>query len=283
MTRPLRSACTARCAAALLAASSCAWPAVAQQPKSAGGAAIFAANCAACHGSDGRGGERAPNIATAHDVVSLADADLKSTVENGIAGAGMPSFRALGDDSVNAVVAYLRTLQGVGAAAALPGDPAAGKTLFYGKAGCSTCHMVGGRGGFLGGDLSGFGRGRTADAVRTAILNPGIGPEDQGELARVVTLQGAVYSGLIRAEDNFSVVLQTRDGAFHTFFRDRIRGVDFSGRPLMPQDLRNRLSSKEIDDLVSFLLRVGGAPAQGAPAPATADESGVDSQDSGVD
>lgn len=253
---------------ALLAASPCLRPAAAQQPEHAGGAAIFAANCAACHGSDGRGGERAPNIATSHEVVSLADADLKGIVENGIAGAGMPSFRALGADSVNAVVAYLRTLQGVGAAAALPGDPAAGQTLFFGKAGCSTCHMVGGRGGFLGGDLSGFGRGRTAEAVRTAILDPAIGPQNRGELAQVVTVQGGVFSGLIRAEDNFSVVLQTRDGAFHTFFRDRIRSLNFSGHPLMPQDLRSRLSGKEIDDLVSYLLSASGSP---APEAANAD------------
>jgi len=32
------------------------------------GAAIFASNCATCHGADGRGGEHAPNIATAPEV-----------------------------------------------------------------------------------------------------------------------------------------------------------------------------------------------------------------------
>jgi cytochrome c oxidase cbb3-type subunit 3 len=32
------------------------------------GAAIFASNCAGCHGADGRGGEHAPNIATTPEV-----------------------------------------------------------------------------------------------------------------------------------------------------------------------------------------------------------------------
>jgi cytochrome c553 len=43
------------------------------------GAAIFAANCAGCHGADGRGGEHAPNIATAPEVQHLMDRELPAS------------------------------------------------------------------------------------------------------------------------------------------------------------------------------------------------------------
>ena len=44
------------------------------------GAAIFASNCAGCHGADGRGGEHAPNIATAPNVQHLVDRELTGII-----------------------------------------------------------------------------------------------------------------------------------------------------------------------------------------------------------
>src|SRR5271170_8496488 len=82
----------------------------AQQP----GAAIFASNCATCHGADGRGGEHAPNIATAPEVQHLMDRELAGIIRYGIAGAGMPAFSSLKQQEVADVVSYLRVLQGRG-------------------------------------------------------------------------------------------------------------------------------------------------------------------------
>ena len=56
------------------------------------GAAIFASNCATCHGADGRGGEHAPNIATAPQVQHLKDRELAGIQRYGSFGAGMPSL-----------------------------------------------------------------------------------------------------------------------------------------------------------------------------------------------
>ena len=94
----------------------------AQQP----GTAIFAANCAGCHGADGRGGEHAPNIAGAPAVQQLTDAELAGIVHNGIAGAGMPAF-LFTPQQITDVVTYLRILQGRGDIVKLPGDPVQGK------------------------------------------------------------------------------------------------------------------------------------------------------------
>lgn len=219
------------------------------------GALLFRQNCASCHGSDGGGGERAPNIVTQHDVVSATDAQLKDVIGKGIPEAGMPSFDSLGDEKVNKLVAYLRVLQGVSGAVhtQLPGDPATGEAIFFGKASCSNCHMVRGRGGFLGDDLSDYAKGRTADAIRKAIVNPASRSDDSGRLTNIVMNDGVKYAGVVRAENNFTIVLQGEDGSYHSIARDRITKMDDS-RSLMPQDYGRTLTPKEVNDVVSFLI-----------------------------
>src|ERR1700728_244062 len=140
----------------------------AQQP----GAAIFAANCAGCHGADGRGGEHAPNIATAPEVQHLMDRELAAIIRYGISGAGMPAFSSLKPQEVADVVAWLRILQGRGDIVKLPGDPKQGEALFFGKAQCSDCHMVSGKGGFIGSDLSFYGADAKPDKIHAIILDP---------------------------------------------------------------------------------------------------------------
>lgn len=219
------------------------------------GALLFRQNCASCHGSDGGGGERAPNIATQHDVVSATNAQLKDVIGKGIPEAGMPSFEYLGNEKLNELVAYLRVLQGVGGAAhtQLPGDPATGEAIFFGKASCSNCHMLHGRGGFLGEDLSDYAKGRTVDAIRQAIVNPASSSDDGSRLTKIVMNDGVKYAGVVRAQNNFTIVLQSEDGAYHSIARDRIAKMDFSG--LMPQDYGRTLTPKEVDDVVSYLIK----------------------------
>ena len=76
----------------------------------------------------------------------------------GIPGTDMPGAQ-IGDatpDQVWAVIAYLRTLSGP---ASEEDTRATRRTanLFWGKATCGQCHMVRGRGGRLGPDLSRIG------------------------------------------------------------------------------------------------------------------------------
>lgn len=228
----------------------------AQSAKNNEGALLFSQNCASCHGSDGAGGEHAPNIASRHEVVAATDAQLKDTVGKGIPEAGMPSFDYLGDEKVDKLVAYLRILQGVGGGvqAVLPGDPAAGEALFFGRAACSSCHMVRGKGGFLAEDLSEYAGGRAVAAIRSAIANPSVSPESGGHLTSVVLSDGAKYEGVMRAQNNFTVVLQTKDGTFHSISRDRIATLDTSKEPLMPPDYGKTLTANELNDVVSYLI-----------------------------
>jgi cytochrome c oxidase cbb3-type subunit III len=209
-------------------------------------------NCAGCHGLDGKGGERAPSIVQ-REVQRLSDADLIDIVQEGIPGAGMPAFHSLASADVKAVVAYLRILQGATTTAALPGNPAHGKTLFYGQAGCSGCHMVAGSGGFIASDLSGYGGAHSAPEIRTAITKPNQS-DQQARSVLVVTRSGQQYTGRIRNQDNFSLQLQSLDGTFHLFLKSDIERMESSSQTLMPSDYGSTLSPGDLNDLASFLI-----------------------------
>ncbi|MGB8580637.1 MAG: c-type cytochrome [Candidatus Sulfotelmatobacter sp.] len=226
------------------------------RPLSAQGKQIFASSCAGCHGLDGRGGERAPNIVENSRVQRLSDAEIGGIIENGIAQAGMPAFGSMGESRIKAVIAYLRTLQGANHSAKLPGDADRGEILFFGKAHCSGCHMVAGKGGFIASDLSAYAGSHGLDQTRSAIISPALRGNRAVRTTTVTTRAGEKYVGRIRNEDNFSLQLQAFDGAFHFLAKSDLQTIEFSSQPLMPTVYRSILSPSELDDLVSYLMSV---------------------------
>lgn len=224
-----------------------------------GGQQLFTSMCAGCHGLDARGGEHAPNIATAAEVQKLSDSELTRIVRDGIPAAGMPSFGStLKSDQMAAVVSYLRVLQGKTKAVVIAGNPEAGRRLFFGKAGCAKCHMVDGKGGFIAADLSGFGGTHSPDAIRRAIVEPNATLDRRTQVATVTAKSGKTYTGIARNEDNFSIQLQTPDGAFHLFEKSDIASLHYEPRTLMPDSYGATLGKKEVDNLVSYLAQSVG-------------------------
>ncbi len=221
------------------------------------GVQIFAARCASCHGLDGHGSELAPDIATRRDVQNLSDAALLRIIREGVPGSGMPPFRSLGNSKIQAVVRHLHNLQGSGAIFVLHGSPEAGKALFFGKAACADCHMVNGAGGYIASDLSSYGRTHSSEEVRGVLTNPNKNPEQRTKTVVATTLDGHTFTGIARNEDNFSLQLQTLDGAFHSFEKSNLRSVEYRPESLMPADYGSRLSRQELDDLASYLMSLG--------------------------
>ena len=88
------------------------------------GARQFAATCAGCHGLDGTGSAKGAAI-TLPRVIALSDADLVRIVRDGVPGKGMPGSQ-LGNEEIQGVVRYLRTLQR--AAASSPAAEIAAKS-----------------------------------------------------------------------------------------------------------------------------------------------------------
>jgi len=164
----------------------------------------------------------------------------------------MPAFHSLATSQIQSLVAYLRKLQGSNKMPKLPGDPERGRQLFV-KTGCSDCHMVTGDGGFLASDLSSYGRTHSEDEMRSAITHP-----DQGMEARSVvvkTRDGHSYSGRIRNEDNFSMQLQSPEGTFYFLPKSDVSEIEYSPQSLMPSDYGTRLSSKDVNDIIGYLIK----------------------------
>jgi len=229
-----------------------------QEERSLGsGRQIFESRCASCHGLDGRGTERGPNIANDAKVQRRTDAALQRTIQDGIPGAGMPAFFTTDDITAKSVVAYVRFLQGRRESSRVLGNAQRGQGLFFGKARCSECHMVSGKGGFIASDLSTFGPTQAVQEIRRAILLPAEGNK-RGGAFEIQTRDGQSYSGVVRNEDNFSVQLQTLDGGLHLFMKSEVESMTRREDSLMPTDYASTLSAGDIDDLVSFLIRVGG-------------------------
>jgi cytochrome c oxidase cbb3-type subunit 3 len=223
------------------------------------GSQRFMEYCAGCHGDDGKGGSKVVSLATTLSVMTRSDAELTRIVHDGTTE-GMPPFGQIGDANITAVVHYLRIIEGkpapagTAAEAAVTGDVNAGRVLYFDKARCSTCHMMKGHGGFIASDLTTYGRSRSADAILQAITTPDTPLVPSSRVVSVMTETGLTLTGVLRYEDNFSLALQMEDGRYHLLTRSDLTDVHYTDHSLMPRDYGTRLTSKELNDLVSFLI-----------------------------
>ena len=233
-------------------------PAKAQQSERsiADGRQVFENRCAGCHGIDGRGGERAPDIATSAKTQRRSDSALAQIINDGIPAAGMPSFSAMDASTTRALVRYLRFLQGKTGSAALPGNSQNGKAIFFGRARCSECHLAAGAGGFIASDLSSYGRGRPVEEIRDAIVKPNQPSNAPRGTVTISTRDRQTVIGVLRNEDNFSLQLQSLDGAFHLLMKSDVASIKRDLNSLMPAGYGSTLSAGDLNDLVSFLMSV---------------------------
>jgi len=231
----------------------------AQKTEASTGAQRFMEYCAGCHGADGRGGPKAPSLINPANRARLSDSELSRIVHDGTRG-GMPPFAQIGDENIVAVLQYVRRLAanpvvtGALPEPAVTGDVDAGRALYFGKAQCSKCHLMRGKGGFIARNLSNYGRTHGAEAILQSITDPDAPLVPSSQVVVVTTHDGQKITGVLRNEDAFTVELLTEDGRFHLFSRNDVTDVRYTEHSLMPRDYGKRLTSKELNDIVSFLV-----------------------------
>src|SRR5262249_13156361 len=69
----------------------------------------FEAHCAACHGADGKGGERGPDIVSPENARRRSADDLSELIRRGIPAGGMPAFQ-LPVRELQELIAFVRAL-----------------------------------------------------------------------------------------------------------------------------------------------------------------------------
>jgi hypothetical protein len=78
---------------------------------------------------NGKGGERAPDIATRPEIGRLSDSETLKVLRDGIPQKGMPPFATLYPAKLSEVLNYLRSLQGKGRAPAVTASTEKAKTF----------------------------------------------------------------------------------------------------------------------------------------------------------
>src|SRR5689334_4568246 len=160
------------------------------------GRKLFAASCSGCHGANAEGG-RGPNLAEGRQIRRLNDRALFASIRSGVPGTDMPPSN-LPDDEIWRLVAFVRDLSAPARESKVAGDAEEGAAIFFGKGGCAGCHMIRGRGGYTGPDLTDIGALRTFAQLRESLLKPSARIVDGYEGVTVTTEDGATVSGVSR-------------------------------------------------------------------------------------
>jgi cytochrome c oxidase cbb3-type subunit III len=221
---------------------------------------IYRGRCGVCHGIDAKG-YRGSDLTTGDWVHGGSDAQIFRTIARGVPGTEMPGHGNMSEEEVWMVIAYLRTLSSPGGAAAERGDAARGEQIFQAKnkGNCAQCHMIDGRGGRLGPNLSRIGASRSTAALEREIRRPGEVIPVGFETVTVVLPDGRKIRGVRKNEDTFSVQIMTGAEDLRSFFKRDVKDVVAEEQSMMPAFGPDRLSDEELTDLVRYLRSLRGA------------------------
>jgi PQQ-dependent dehydrogenase (methanol/ethanol family) len=212
----------------------------------------FQIRCAACHGADGKGGERAPAIGHRQHLRLRSAADIRNVIRTGIPEAGMPAFGTISDDEMNLVVAFVRSRIASASETPVPGDISAGAAYFFGEGDCSSCHMMFGTGGLKGPDLTIAGERLTLGELETALTNPEKRRNPRYSVATIRLRSGASIRGFVSNESGFDVQIQGFDNRLHLLKNSDIAEIDRDRQSAMP---KVDTPPEMLQNLIAFLAK----------------------------
>ena len=234
----------------------------------------FRSNCAFCHGLGARGGGRGPDLTRTPKTHGNSDAEVFRNIQGGIPGTAMPAAVGsigvgMSDDEIWQVITYIRSIEKT--STEITGNATHGEQI-YSSHGCSSCHMIRGKGGRLGPDLSSVGSSRSVEYLSESVRNPSRQlthglleaqkefPQDY-ETVTVVASDGKKYRGIVLNEDAFTLQMIDLREQVHSFNKRDLQSFEKSRESLMPAYDPDSISDKDLQDLVAFLVvtsRKGG-------------------------
>jgi len=220
------------------------------------GKQIYMGSCSGCHGATGEGSQ-GPSLLSGR-ASRLPDRTLINSIKNGLPGTSMPNF-PMADEKVVQVAAFVRSLTAPAIETQVAGDPEQGRQLFFGAGRCSTCHMISGRGGYPGPDLSNIGAQRTAPQLRESVMKPSARIAEGYRGVTVVLKSGRTVQGVAKNYNNYSVQILDNAGKLHLLSRDEITKLDMMDGSMMPAVS----DANEALHLIAFLSRQSTRPKAG--------------------
>ena len=245
------------------------------------GRALWASHCIDCHGSQARGSDTGPNIIRTKTVNFDRSAVEAGSVLGPFLKGGHPTqskkpSASFTDEEVVALANFVRqrvndTMRGspiftVGDI--LVGDAKAGEAYFQGEGGCATCHNATSRS--LAGvatrfpapvDLqqrmlfpAGGGRGRGGRGRGGAPPGPAAAAVDRNAVTvTIASPSGPSISGVLLEESDFYVTLRDSDGTVRVVRRTPGAKVTKTVPLQAHIDLLDRITDKQIHDVVAYL------------------------------
>jgi cytochrome c oxidase cbb3-type subunit 3 len=217
---------------------------------------LFIENCAICHGPEG---DAVPGVELARGKFRHAESDeeLGQVIKNGIPGTAMPPGN-FHEHQITALIAYLRSLSTLSSDQAVTlGDSARGKAIFESKGQCFNCHLVNGKGSYVGPDLSDTGAIRRAAQLQRSLLDPDSEILPQNRSYRVVTRNGKTVTGKLLNLDTFTVQMMVSDQNLRSFLKSDLKEFGFIDKSPMPS-YKGKLSPAELADVLAYLVSLKG-------------------------
>ena len=119
---------------------------------------------------------------------------------------------------------------------------------------CSPCHSIGGQGGKIGPNLDGVSLWGPK-ALAEKILDPNRNISENFRNYNIKLKDGKIMSGLYRRDEGEVIVFADISGQEFSVPKRDIAEQVASRFTLMPDNFRNRLSAKDFNILINFLIK----------------------------
>ena len=220
------------------------------------GETSFRVHCSLCHGYDAQGGAETngPDLTTGRFRHANTVSGVFNVIRDGVEGTAMLGINPdVPDRVVWQIITYLDSLTPNPSDVDLPGRSSAGRQVFMGKGNCSSCHMVDGKGGRLGPDLSRVGEQRDPAELKSDLTSPSQEVEPRWWTMTAIRTDGSVVKGLRLSEDTFTLRLIDIDERLWSFSKKQLRSYEQDKTSTMPS-VTGTLTVGEVDDLVAYLF-----------------------------
>ena len=134
------------------------------------------------------------------------------------------------------------------------GDVGSGEKLFKTTGTCANCHQVREQGKVVGPDLTEIGSKLTREAMYVSILDPSAGISHNFESYSALLESGQVIVGLMVSQTDDKVTLKDAQGIERVMPKSEIEQLKKQDKSLMPENLIEALSTKDLVDVVEYML-----------------------------
>lgn len=155
--------------------------------------------------------------------------------------------RQLAEDRVKLMAKYKKMLSPEALADA---DAAKGRVIF--KKTCASCHLLYGKGGKVGPDLTGSNRANL-DYILLNSVDPSYDVPEGYKMVIIETVDGLVLNGVIDEENSQRVILKTAEKPKVVVLKSDIDYRQVSSKSIMPDGQLDQLKPSEVANLIKYL------------------------------